>query len=171
MASDLFSGLSGLSSGLSSGLGGLVKGLSNLMPQDDPAVQLLNAQTELDGYQKQEQELYAQIGKSAVDSKGLEAFGQLGEKLALVQANIAAAQQKLSGAKAEQDAKKKAEDEAAAALTCPSCGHVNPTGTAFCGECGTKLGAPAKTFCTSCGAELAPGTKFCGACGAKQPGA
>ncbi len=170
MANDLFGSLGSLS-GLGSGLGGLVKGLTGLMPQDDPAVQVLSATSELDGFRKQEQELYAQIGKTMVEQSGLDAFGELGNKLRLVQANIASAEEKLNGAKAAQDAKQKSEEEAAAVLTCPSCGHVNPEGTSFCGECGSKLGAPAKTFCTTCGAELAPGTKFCGTCGARQPGA
>ena len=169
MANDLFGSLGGLS-GLGSGLGGLVKGLTSIMPQDDPAVQVLSASSELDELRRQEQLLYAQIGKAAVERSGLDAFGETGSKLRLVQTNIADAEERLNGAKAAKDAKQKEEDAAQAALTCPACGYVNPEGTSFCGECGTKLGAPAKLFCTSCGAELAPGIKFCGACGAKQPG-
>jgi len=58
---------------------------------------------------------------------------------------------------------------AAATVACPSCGHQNPAGTKFCGNCGAKLPeATGKRFCTTCGAELAAGTKFCGNCGAKQ---
>jgi class 3 adenylate cyclase/tetratricopeptide (TPR) repeat protein len=46
-------------------------------------------------------------------------------------------------------------------MTCGSCGHVNPEGQKFCGECGSPLQA----VCPSCGHSNAPGQKFCGECG------
>jgi class 3 adenylate cyclase/tetratricopeptide (TPR) repeat protein len=46
-------------------------------------------------------------------------------------------------------------------MTCPSCGHENPEGQKFCGQCGTALQAP----CPTCGAQNPPGQKFCGECG------
>jgi class 3 adenylate cyclase/tetratricopeptide (TPR) repeat protein len=46
-------------------------------------------------------------------------------------------------------------------MTCASCGHVNPEGQKFCGECGTPLQAA----CPSCGHVNPPGQKFCGECG------
>ena len=52
------------------GLGGLMKGLSGLMPQDDPNVKLMNAQGDLDGLKKQENELYVEIGKLAYQRDG-----------------------------------------------------------------------------------------------------
>lgn len=156
MANDLFGGL-----------GGLMKGLSSIIPQDDPAVKMMTAQTEVSSLQKQEQDLYAEIGKMAVEMYGLDAFGGYADKLRLVQANLAEAKAVLENKKAEQEAKERAQKEAAAAVTCPSCGHVNADGTKFCQECGTKLGA-SKKFCVSCGAELAAGIRFCGECGARQ---
>jgi len=148
------------------GLGGLMKGLSNLMPQDDPAVKMMNAHTQVSDLQKQEKDLYVQIGKMAVEKYGLESFGEIADKLKLIQSNLAVAQGELNAQKAEQEAKDKAAEAAAAALRCPSCGFTNPEGTKFCQECGAKMGA---SHCTSCGAELAPGTRFCGECGARQP--
>jgi class 3 adenylate cyclase len=47
-------------------------------------------------------------------------------------------------------------------LSCAKCGHGNPAGTKFCGECGARLAAA----CAACGSENPPGNKFCGACGA-----
>lgn len=166
MANDLFGGLGG-------SLGGLVKGLSSIMPQDDPAVKMMNAHTQVSDLQKQEKDLYAEIGRMAVERYGLDAFGETANKLRLVQSNLETANRELDARKAEQDAAKaeadarqRAEEEAAAALRCPSCGYSNPEGTKFCQECGTKMGASA---CVSCGAALAPGSRFCGECGARQP--
>jgi class 3 adenylate cyclase len=47
-------------------------------------------------------------------------------------------------------------------LNCAKCGHGNPAGTKFCGECGGRLA----TACVTCGAPNPPGNKFCGECGA-----
>lgn len=157
MASDLFGSL-----------GGLMKGLSSMMPQDDPAIKMMTAQTEVSSLKTQEKDLYAEIGKKAVELYGLDSFGALADKLRLVQANLSEAQAVLDSKKAEQESRERAAKEAAQAVTCPSCGHVNNEGTKFCQECGSKLGA-SKKFCVECGAELAAGIRFCGECGARQP--
>jgi len=58
---------------------------------------------------------------------------------------------------------------AAATVACPSCGHQNPAGSKFCGDCGTKMPVnTGKRFCSQCGQEMPAGAKFCGNCGAKQ---
>ena len=46
-------------------------------------------------------------------------------------------------------------------MECPQCRHANPSGTKFCGECGTRLQA----LCPACKAVNPPGNKFCGECG------
>ncbi len=46
-------------------------------------------------------------------------------------------------------------------MTCPACGHQNPAGMKFCGECGTRLASG----CRACGFQNPPGMKFCGECG------
>ena len=51
-------------------------------------------------------------------------------------------------------------------MTCPACGHQNPPGMKFCGECGTRLAAG----CPACGFENPPGMRFCGACGSALAG-
>lgn len=150
-------------SDLFSGLGGLMKGLSGFMPQDDPDVKVMTAQSEINDLKKQETELYAQIGRQAL-AKGEVQFPELESKLHLVQGNMSMAQEKLKNAQAEKDAMeaaKRAEDDK---QTCPQCGSCNPDGTKFCQECGAKLGA---TKCRGCGEELAPGTRFCGECGTR----
>jgi hypothetical protein len=68
-------------------------------------------------------------------------------------------------------------------LTCTSCGDREPTGSAFCGNCGAPFAVPdpkppletsrstgatsAEVLrCTSCGNEEPKGSEFCGNCGA-----
>ena len=152
MANDLFGGLSGL-----------MKGLSGFMPQDDPNVILLNAQTEVSELKNQEQAVYLEIGKLAY-ARNPDDFPEQKSKLQLIKANLSAAEAKLNLKQQElsaaEEAKKAAEDQ----LSCPNCGARNPEGVKFCQECGTKLGQ-AKSFCTSCGGENPPGTRFCGNCG------
>jgi len=169
MANDLFGSLG-------SGLGGLVKGLSSIMPQDDPAVKILNAQTEVSELKAKEEKLYGAIGRKAVELYGLESFPEQSDELKLVQTNLVSAEEKVAVLKKEKedaDQAAKAEEEARrqaiAPYICPSCGFENAEGTKFCNECGTKLGIQ-KSFCTSCGAELQAGARFCGECGARQEG-
>ena len=146
------------------GLEGLFKGLSAFMPQNDPEVKLMTAQAELADLQRQETELYAEIGRQAlVRERGQ--FPALEGKLELVQRNLQEIAQKVQTAQMEkeaQDAARQAEEEA---RTCPACGNMNPEGVKFCQECGTKLGV---LRCRKCGATQTPGTRFCGVCGTKQ---
>ena len=148
------------------GLSGLMKGFSGFMPQDDPDVRLLSAQSELASLQKQETELYAEVGKQALArERGL--FPTLEGKLELIRRNIEETAQKLQSAQMEKEAKDAAQKAQEEACTCPSCGNINPEGVKFCRECGAKIGA---AKCIQCGAPLSPGTRFCGECGAKQGG-
>lgn len=151
-------------SDLLGGLSGLMKGLTGFMPQDDPDVKVMTAQSELSDLQKQETELYAQIGKQAL-AKGGDQFPELESKLRLIRENMSLAGEKLKNAKLEKEAKEAAKRAEDAERTCPECGSRNPDDSKFCLECGRKLGA---LQCCQCGAELAPGTRFCGSCGAKQ---
>lgn len=154
MANDMFGGL-----------GGLMKGLSGLMPQDDPKVQLMNAQNEVQDLKNQETEVYTEIGK-LVFQQHPDAFPAQANKLQLIQANLAEAEGKLTAQTQANQAAEQAAQEATASLTCPGCGHRNPAGTKFCQECGAKLGTE-KLICPSCGMENSAGTKFCGGCGAR----
>ncbi|MDD2503793.1 MAG: zinc ribbon domain-containing protein [Clostridia bacterium] len=150
-------------SDLYGGFGSLFKGLSGFMPQDDPDVKIMTAQSDLSELRKKELELYAEIGKKALASGGQ--FPELENKLRLVEANIADAEQKLSDAQSEKEAEDSAKLAEEEALTCPSCGNINSEGVKFCQECGTKLGV---LKCSKCSAILTPGTRFCGECGTKQ---
>jgi class 3 adenylate cyclase/tetratricopeptide (TPR) repeat protein len=46
-------------------------------------------------------------------------------------------------------------------MRCPQCGHDNPEGVKFCGECGTRF----ESRCPSCGTGNPPANKFCYECG------
>ncbi|MDW7978219.1 MAG: zinc-ribbon domain-containing protein [Candidatus Caldarchaeum sp.] len=50
-------------------------------------------------------------------------------------------------------------------LVCPHCGHQNPQGVKFCGNCGKPI-APQPARCPN-GHEAPQGSKFCPECGAK----
>ena len=152
MANDIFGGL-----------GGLMKGLSGFMPQDDPNEKLMTAQSELNDLKKQEETVFAEIGRQAF-AANTAAYPQA-EKLRLIQANIVEAENALKAAAATKDQADQQQQTASAHSTCPGCGHVNPDGTNFCQECGHKLGG---MVCKSCNEPLPPGTRFCGACGACQ---
>jgi len=148
------------------GLGGFMKGLTNLMPKDDPNTQLVKLQAEVSELRKQKEDMYTEIGKAAIEAHGLDSFGPLANKMRLIDANLAEAEQRLADAQGEAEAKERAEKEALAGRTCPSCGHENPEGTRFCQECGAKLGAQ-KNMCPSCGSENDAGVKFCNQCGTR----
>lgn len=156
-----------MTSDLFGGLGSLMKGLSGLMPQDDPNVKLLNAQSEVSSLQKQEIELYAEIGRR-VCARGAGQFPDVENKLRLVQANLAEMQAKLKQAQAEKERKEEEQRMESENRTCPECGNLNSEGVKFCQECGAKLGM--KAACPSCGAKLAPGARFCGECGTNLEG-
>ena len=123
MANDLFGALGG-------SLGGLVKGLTSIMPQDDPAVKMVNAQTELSELKAKEEKLYAQIGRLAVETYGLDTFTDYADELRLVQSNMIAAQEKVDALEREQKAAEeaaRAEEEARRAAIepyiCPNCDY------------------------------------------------
>src|SRR5215813_7786624 len=51
-------------------------------------------------------------------------------------------------------------------MQCPQCQHTNPSGTKFCGECGTRL----QSLCPACQAANPPTNKFCSECGQRLAG-
>ncbi len=98
MAKDIFSGLSDL-----------MNGLYGFMPQDDPNISLMNAQSELGDLEQKEQSLLAEIGRQAYAANP-DAYPQA-EKLKLVQMNIAEAEQRADAASRERQAAERAKRE------------------------------------------------------------
>lgn len=92
------------------GLGGLMKGLTGLMPQDDPEVKKMQAQSDLNDLRKQETEIYAEIGKQAL-SRSSGQFPELESKLRSVQVSLAQAQSRLEQVKAEEAKKDRRNSE------------------------------------------------------------
>ena len=149
------------------GLGDMLGGLTNIMPKDDPNMKAFSAQKELSDLQKQEADIYTEVGRKVFEQGGEANYPAEADRLKLIQSNIRMAKEKIEATQNEAKAAETAAQQADAARTCPNCMAVNPEGVKFCQECGTKLGAPAKAFCGQCGTENPPGTKFCGSCGAK----
>jgi len=159
MANDLFGGFGDL--------GGILGGIAkSVVPKDTPEGKLLAAQSDLADLQKQESEIWLEIGKQAY-LQNPSAWPQEA-KLRLIQQNMASAQAVLDEAKAAQAAAEAAKAAEDAKGRCPSCGYKNDEGIKFCQECGGALAGP--KHCTSCGTALAPGIRFCGECGAGQGG-
>src|SRR5437867_10316149 len=46
-------------------------------------------------------------------------------------------------------------------MTCPQCGHANPSAAKFCSNCGTSL----DLRCGACGHVNGPGSRYCNECG------
>jgi hypothetical protein len=164
MAMDLFGKLGDLGNNIGGAIGGLVDELSKtsgIGSQNDGKI--LAAQQEIADLTKRETEIFAEIGRQAFAANP-SGYAQ-GENLRLLQADIVAAEARLSSLHEEQEKARHSQGNANPAICCPSCGQQNHEGVKLCQGCGAKL---AKAFCVSCGAELAPGVRFCGACGAKQ---
>ncbi len=101
-------------------------------------------------------EMAQQPGGAGGSAMGLGAGAGMGLGMAQMMA------QQMMQAGAQQPAR-----PAAAAVTCPKCGHQNPAGARFCSHCGEKIEAAAGGFCSNCGAQLTPEARFCPQCGQK----
>jgi hypothetical protein len=123
-------------------LDGLVKGLSGFLPQDDPDVKIMNAQTELKELGEKEEKVYARLGRQVYASGRGGDYPETKAELDLLAANRQSAERRLQEARSEKEAR-----ERAAALE-----EVQP--------------APPR-FCANCGAEAKPGSRFCASCGTK----
>jgi hypothetical protein len=160
MANDIFGSIGGFFDSIAKGV----------VPANTPDSKIVSAQVDIKNLKAQESQVMEEIGRAAYEANPT-AWEQ-DDKIKLIRQNLASAQAVLDEATKQKEAEEAAKTAQSQALTCPNpeCGHINPEGTKFCQNCGTKLGieTPTKTFCTSCGAELAAGTKFCGSCGAKQ---
>lgn len=160
-----------MSNDLFSSLGGLVKGLSGFMPQDDPNTKILTVSTDINELEQQETKIYAGIGRKVFgDISNNPEYASYVYELAAVREKLEKAREVLEAAKREKELLEKQEGEDLEQRTCKNCYAVNPSGTRFCQDCGTRLGPEPKNICQGCGAENKPGSKFCGVCGARMGG-
>ncbi len=91
-------------------------------------------QSEISQLEKKQNDIYASIGRMAVESDGLYKFGDVGTELAGLQDEAATKRAELNELKP------------------PAEGSADD-GDGFCKNCGTKYTAGTK-FCSSCGAKL-----------------
>ena len=52
-------------------------------------------------------------------------------------------------------------------MDCPACGHANPPGATFCGECAARIGETID--CPRCGERNPVGQRYCNVCAAELP--
>lgn len=145
--------------------GGLLKNIGNLIPSDNPDMQMFSATNELSSLKDELDKVYAKIGKEACRLYPQEpTFAPFLAEAEVLKRKIEEIQAQLEQTKAEQEQKQAAKD----ALICPECGEENKEGAKFCQSCGGKLKQQGPSFCTNCGAQNAPGVKFCSECGQKM---
>lgn len=102
-------------------------------------VKIAQLQSELNELKKEETNIYAKIGQTAVLDCGAESFGDDGEKLLAVQKKIAEKDEEISALKiGETNAEAKAAD-APAKKVCPKCGAECGDDIKFCPMCGLRL--------------------------------
>ena len=105
--------------------------------------------------------LYAELGKKvmpelAEDSDHAPLVGKINETT-----------EKRAGLRRDEVALNEEYEKQIKACTCLYCDAVNSVGSAFCEQCGKKLGEIPPGYCTECGWKNDPGMNFCGKCGAK----
>ena len=96
-------------------------------------------QSEISQLEKQQNDIYAKIGRMAVESDGPDKYGDLGTKLIELQENAAAKSAELAELKPEEPKSASAESSGDAGGFCKTCGTKYTPGTKFCSSCGAKL--------------------------------
>ncbi|HJJ30245.1 MAG TPA: zinc-ribbon domain-containing protein [Methanocorpusculum sp.] len=91
-------------------------------------------QSEISQLEKKQNDIYAAIGRMAVEADGAEKFGDVGANLAELQEEAAVKKAELNELKPPVEASAESGDG-----FCPSCGTKYTAGTKFCGSCGGKL--------------------------------
>ena len=96
----------------------LTKGIASVVGDSDPDAKIINAQSLVDELKKEEEKLFAVIGRKAIEVDGDEKFGEDAVKLRLKQKEIIDAEEKVRIAKEEKEASNKEQT----GNTCPGCG-------------------------------------------------
>lgn len=91
-------------------------------------------QSDISSLEKKQNDIYAAIGRMAVEVDGAEKFGDVGANLAELQEEAAVKKAELNELKPPVEAS----TESGGGF-CPSCGTKYTAGTKFCGSCGGKL--------------------------------
>lgn len=108
-------------------LGDLKKGLNKSVEDLNKSVKTLETQSKINNLKKEADTVYAEIGKRAVAENGSEKYGELGDKLEKILADIRTEEEKLPPEAAVDEKKTK---------KCPGCSAENPPDARFCSCCG-----------------------------------
>ena len=131
------------------------------MSFDEMKEKLADIAAQIDELEQTEQSLYAELGKKVMPELDQDSeHAPLAEK-------IKETTEKISELRRDEIALDEEYQEQIKACTCLYCDALNSAGSAFCEQCGKKLGEIPPGYCTECGWKNDPNMNFCGKCGAK----
>jgi len=132
------------------------------MTREEIKINLEQIIEQISKLEQSESQLYTDLGRKVLPDLPDDAYPELVAEIKLIENN-------LIGRRYEQNSLEKQYQQIIIAATCFYCKAVNADGSAFCEECGKRLGEKPKEYCEACGTMNHPGQKFCGECGTKLP--
>lgn len=107
-------------------LGDLKNGLKKSVEDLNKSVKTLETQSKINTLNKEADAVYAEIGKRAVAENGAEKYGELGDKLRTILADVKTEEEKLPAGAVKEKRKAK---------ICPGYSTENPENARFCSCC------------------------------------
>lgn len=117
-------------------LGDLKKGLNESVEDLNKSVKTLKTQSKINNLRKEIDTVYTEIGERAVAENGPGPYGELGNKLRILLAELKAEEEKLPLDAVLEERKSK---------ICPGCSTENPENARYCTECGERLASGRST--------------------------
>jgi len=132
------------------------------MTRDEIKINIDKIKEQIEQLEQSQMQSYAELGWKVMPEL------PEGTHAELVQ-QIKASERTLSDLRNDQASLETEYQERIIAQTCLYCDSVNSDDSAFCEECGKKLGEKPKGYCDECKTRNNPEQRFCGQCGARLP--